>query len=146
MNLKDLEKALNDAGIKTCVVCGCPFEPYTKRQKTCGSERCKRTYHNKYVRERSRKQRAENRALWNQNHTEAQRKYRAKQRELQRRADELKEVGNRWERQAEFERKISEYGHEYGKRSAEKTLAKVPKIDVTLGGQHDNVHTKDNAE
>jgi len=135
---------LSEAGIHTCPICGCPFTPYHSRQKTCGTKECKAAWHNEYVKARARRMRIEDQENFRKIHAETQRRYRAKQRALQKREDSLKDVNDHWERQAEFDRKIAEYGHEYGKRSAEKVLATVPKIDVTMGGKiHDGIHDKD---
>lgn len=146
MDIAVIGNLLSESGIHVCPICGTPFDPYHSRQKTCGTEECKRIFHNRYVQDRARRLKAEDPKAFNIYHANAQRKYRAKQRKLNLRDSELVEVNERWEREAEFQRKISEYGHEYGKRSAEKILATIPKIDVNLGGKHDTVHTKDNTE
>ena len=51
---------------------------------------------------------------------------------------QLKELSKEWEKQTEFDRKVTEYGIDYGKRSAEKVLADVPKIDVNMERREDN--------
>lgn len=144
MDLNEITKILaEESGIHICPVCGTPFTPYHGRQKTCGTEECKRKWHNKYVQDRVKRLKAENLDAWRRYHAKANRKYRHKQKQIQERETELKQLQERWDKQAEFDRKISEYGHEYGKRSAEKLLATIPKIDVNLGGKNDNVHDKD---
>ena len=144
MELTGLEQILKEAnGNEFCPICGTPFKPRSSRQKTCGAPDCKRLWHNQYMRERAKRLREEDIDLWRKYHREAVRKCRAKKRERIKRDAQLKQIEEGWEKQADFDDFITEHGHEYGKLSAEKVLAKVPKIDVTLGGKHDNVHGKD---
>jgi hypothetical protein len=98
------------------------------------------------MRERAKRLREEDIDLWRKYHREAVRKCRAKKRERIKRDAQLKQIEEGWEKQADFDDFITAHGHEYGKLSAEKVLAKVPKIDVTLGGKHDNVHGKDSGK
>lgn len=144
MGLSELEQILSaESGSKFCPICDTPFTPHNSRQKTCGAPECKREWHNKYMRERTKRLQQEDRELWRKYHRDAQRKSRAKKKERIERDAELKRLQKSWERQAEFDRKIAEYGLDYGSVQAQKILEKVPKIDVNLGGNHDNVHDKD---
>lgn len=147
MDLNEITKIIEESGLKVCPICGTPFTPYHGRQKTCGAEECKRKWHNQYVLDRVKRLKEKDPDAWRRYHAKANRKYRHKQKKLQERETELKQLQEKWEKQKEFDRKISEYGHEYGKRSAEKLLAAIPKIDVNLvGGHNDNVHDKDSRE
>ena len=146
MDLNTVLKALSDEGIHVCPICGTPFEPYHSRQKTCGAKDCKRKWHNHYVSDRTKQIKAEHPEEYRKYHADANRKWRNKKKDLDRREAELKQIQERWEREEEFSKKIAEYGHEYGKRSAEKLLATVPKIDVTMGGKNDDLHNKDDGE
>lgn len=143
MDFTQITKILNDAGIHVCPICGTPFQPYHSRQKTCGTEECKKAFHNQYVQARVKRLKAEDPKAWKKYHADANRRWREKQKEIRQREEELKELQERWEKQSEFDKKISEYGHEYGKRSAEKVLATVPKIDVNMGESNDRVQNND---
>ena len=147
MNLSEVEKIMADAGIVSCEICGVPYQPRTGRQHTCGSPECKAEYHRRYVAEYNRRRRRENPEACRRYNAAKMRQYRARQRDADKREAELEELADRWERQEEFDKKISEYGHEYGKRSAEKVLATVPKIDVILkGAKDDRVETESDTE
>ena len=147
MDLAEITKILSEqAEVHVCAICGTPYKQYHSRQKTCGSPECKREWHNQYQRERTKRLREENIEEWRKYHREAQRRSREKKRGLGERDAQLKDVGTRWEKQSEFDKKIAEYGHRYGEISAQKVLATVPKIDVNLGGTHDNVHDKDRGD
>lgn len=145
MNLEEIEKLMSDAGIHLCDICGVPFEPKTQRQRTCGSPQCKEEYHRRYVAEYNRRRRRENPEVVRRYNAAKMREYRAKKKAAEIREKQLKDLADRWERQAEFDRKVAEYGHRYGEVSAQKVLATVPKIDVNLEGRkdHDNVHNED---
>lgn len=127
-----LEKLFEEKGIKTCPICGMPFEPYHSRQRTCGSDECRRTWKNAYTRERSRAFRENDREGWRRYHREAQRKYRHKKKAAEEREAQLEDIHNEWVRKQNFDLFVTEHGHEYGKLSAEKVLAQVPKINVNL--------------
>ena len=135
MNFDDVEKILSEnLGMPICPVCGLPYKPYrAKTQKTCGDTECKAEYHRRRVRERAEEARAADEEGFKKRHRDSMRKYRGKQRKLERRVEQLQDISERWERQAEFDKYVSEHGHEYGKRQAEKTLSQVPKIDVNIG-------------
>lgn len=146
MDIAKLEEILADeTGLKLCPICGTAYKPYHSRQKTCGSPECKRIYHNEYVRERTERLKKQDIDSFRKYHTEAQRKYRAKQKGRAERDTQLKDLGDRWSKQEEFDKKVKEYGIRYGQVQAQKTLASIPKIDVTLGGKNnDDVHTESN--
>lgn len=130
-------------GHKFCCICGTPFKPYHSRQKTCSSPDCRRQAHNAYMRDRRKRLIEKDPEAWRKYRREAMRRYRGKKRELIARDRQLKELEKHWQRQAEFDRKISEYGMEYGERQKMKTLASVPKIDVNLEGRKDDtLHTE----
>lgn len=143
MDLESLENILTtSSGNKFCPYCGTPFKPYHSRQRTCGSPECQRLAHNEYLRDRTKRQREADVDHWRKYHREAQRKYRAKQKERYKRDQQLKELSERWERQEESDKRV--YGIDYGERQKQKTLVSIPKIDVTLGGKaHDNTSSKD---
>ena len=132
MNLSELEKIMAESGVSVCCICGTPFEPRTKRQRTCGQPDCKRIAHNEYLRERNKRLKEEDPIAFNKYHADANKKWRNKKKSMDERDKELKDLDDRWKRQAEFDRKISEYGDRYGEVSAQKTLEKIPKIDTTL--------------
>lgn len=147
MELQCLEAILSKtSGNKFCPICGTPFKPYHSRQRTCGAPECKRQWRNQYMRDRTKRQRAEDLEGWRKYHREAVRKSRAKKREMRNRDAQLKQLAKKWEKQAEFDRKVTEYGHCYGEVQKQKILATVPKIDVNLGGHNDDLHDKDNGE
>lgn len=145
MNLKNLEQILSEhSNNKFCPICNTPFKPYNSRQKTCGSPECKKQYHAEYVREYNRKFREERPDLARKRSRESMRKFRAKQKAAEEKIDDLGKQLEYWEKQEQFDRKITAYGDRYGEVSAQKTLATVPKIDTSLGGNtNDTVHDKD---
>lgn len=132
MNFDALDEIIKkNTNLNVCPICGTPFRPYHSRQKTCGTEECKRIYRNKSSEERRRSKLAENPEEFRAYRREAERKCRKKKRE--------KEVANKnyariqayWQRQAELREYKLDGGLDYGKRQVEKTLAQVPKIDVS---------------
>ena len=127
-----------------CPMCGTPFVPCNSRQKTCGAPECKRQMHVERMRIYRHKQKTENPELWREKRRLEQRRYRGKKRKMLERDEQLKELQSRWKKQEEFEKKIAEYGDRYGEVQAAKLLASVPKIDVSMGEKHDNLHDKDN--
>lgn len=148
MNLSEIEKIMSEAGIHSCEICGTPFTPYHGRQKTCGSSECMAEYHRRYVSEYNRKRRRENPEVVRRYGAQKMREYRAKQKAIKKRERQLNEMADRWKKQEELDKKIAEYGIEYGKHSAEKVLATVPKIDVSIERRepNDNVHAEDGRE
>ena len=133
MDLNEIESILqSESKLKVCPICGTPFKPYHSRQKTCGSEECKNASKSESVKKRSSEKKAENPEEYKKSRRNAMRRYRRKRQALKIRESQLKELSEQWERQLNFDRKVSEYGLEYGKQSAEKVLATVPKIDVNI--------------
>lgn len=133
MQIEELTKILTEeAGLHICPICATPFSPYNSRQKTCGSPECKREYHKKYVAENNKKQRRENPEEIKKKNRNAMRKYRSKQKRL----ELFEEAEKYWEEREKVNERIT--GLDYGKRSAEKTLAKVPKIDVNIHEEEKN--------
>lgn len=133
----ELQKLLQDKDISVCAICGMPFAPYHSRQKTCGSPRCKREWKNKYLRDRMHRERERDLEGWRKKHREAERRYRDKLKANEDRDSQLGGLQDQWKKQKEFDDFIKEHGHEYGRLSAEKLLAQVPKIDVSLGTRED---------
>lgn len=134
MDLENLTEILSkESGNKFCPYCGTPYKPRHQRQRTCGSAECKRLHHNKYMREYSQRLKEKDIELWRKRHRDAQRRSRAKKRGLIYRDNQLKRESKEWKRQEEFDKKIQEYGLNYGEVQAKKLLEKIPKIDVTLG-------------
>lgn len=146
MNLSKIEKILqDDAGLRVCPICGNPYKPYHRRQRTCGEQDCKREYHNEQMKARQAREMAENPEEFRANKRKHARRYAKKQSALRAREAQLRDLSERWEKQSEFDRKVSEYGLNYGQVQAEKTLAQVPKIDVTIGDKEDdNKSNQDN--
>lgn len=146
MNLSELEKILSTDGIATCEICGTPYTPRSKRQRTCGAPECQRQAHNNYLRERNKKRKEKDPVAFNRYQAEANKKWRSKKRNLEKREQELLDLKEHWESQSEFDRKISEYGDRYGEVSARKVLERVPKIDVNVERRDEdgNLHAEGN--
>lgn len=139
MDLKNIESVLqSNTELKICPICGIPYRPYHSRQKTCGNPECSKAHHNEAVKERNKKLKAEDPEGYSEKTRRASRKYRQKIRALNNREAQLKELSKQWEKQLDFDKKIADYGLDYGKRSAEKTLASVPKIDVNIREEKNN--------
>ena len=119
-----------EAGVNICPICGIPYEKYHSRQKTCGTEECKRLWHNRGVEERRRKMLAENPEEFRAYRREAEKKTRRKKKEKEMLRKNYKKMQSYWERQLDKERR-TDGGLDYGKKQVEKTLAQVSKIDVS---------------
>lgn len=130
--MKDLDKVLQDAGVHICPICGTPYEPYHSRQRTCGSDKCRREWKKAYLHEWTQKRKEKDPEAWKEYRRKAARKHYLKKRSLERFANELADLRRYAHHQEEFDKFVSEHGHEYGKYSAEKVLATVPKIDTNL--------------
>ena len=144
MNFDDMSKLIAEkTGQSVCVVCGMPFKPRKKGQKTCGNEDCQREWRKKYQQERQRKLREEDPERWKAYHREAQKKSRNKHRNIDYVDAKYRSIEERYRIIEEKNKNIT--GVDYGKRQAERTLASVPKIDVNLEGgrRYDDVHSKD---
>lgn len=145
MNLTELETILSKkSGNRFCPICDTPFKPHHSRQKTCGSPECKKRYHAEYVKNYNSKLRKDNPELTRKRTRESMRKFRAKQRAVENRNDELGRQQEYWEKRAEFERKIAAYGDKYGEVQAQKILERVPKIDTSMGGNNDGSKNNQN--
>lgn len=139
MNLEELkDKIAEQDGLRICPVCGLPFKPYRKSQRTCGERVCQKEYHRQYVKEYNRRRRIENPIAVRENNKLAMRKYRRRQRELEERDRQLEQMGEHWQKHEEFDNKVKEYGDRYGEVQAQKTLASLPKIDVSMGGNNND--------
>lgn len=132
MNLAELEAIMQAEGVSVCKICGTPYTPYHSRQKTCGTEECKKEYHTLYMRTRYETADEEKAERWREQHREANRRWRHKKSALKRRAKQLDKIIERTQKQADFDEYVRKNGLNYGKLSAEKTLAKVPKINVNI--------------
>ena len=138
MDLNEIEKILGEAGIHSCEICGTPYTPRHKRQRTCGAPECKAEHHRRWLREYNRRKKEEDPDAFRKYHTIKTREYRARLKEREKRDRQLEGLQERWQKQKEFDKKVTEYGHEYGKRSAEKVLESVSKIDVNMGKEQDD--------
>lgn len=143
---EELERLISEkTGALICPICGTPFVPYNTRQKTCGTEECKREWKNKYLREYRRRLQEEDYEAYREYCNEAQRKTRWKKRGLDEIDENLAEIEERYARMEERDKTVFADGLNYGKRQMERTLAQVPKIDVNLDrGKKDNddIHDK----
>lgn len=132
MNFDELNAIVaKEAGVNICPICGIPYEKYHANQKTCGTDECKRLWHNRYMSERRKKMYAEDADAFREYRREAQRKSRRKKRNAKVAEMNYEKLASHWVNK--HERVLETGGHEYGKRQVEKTLAQVPKIDVNLG-------------
>lgn len=134
MNFDELNAIIaKEAGINICPICGVPFDKYHSRQKTCGSDECKRLWHNKYFNDRRKRLLAEDPEAFRRYRREAEKKTRRKKREKERMRRNYKKMQSYWERQIDVKEHKIDGGLDYGKKQVEKTLAQVPKIDVNIG-------------
>lgn len=135
MNFDSLGKIISDeAGVDICPICDTPFYKRDARQKTCGTNECKRLWKNKYLRERRLRLIEENKELFNARHAEAQRKSRQKKR-AEKIASEITEpdtMSMKNIKRLESLFVMQEPADEYAERQKAKTLALVSKIDVNL--------------
>jgi len=135
MNFEELGKLISDeAGVDICPICGVPFRGRDARQKTCGTSECKRLWANKYLRERRLRLIAEDKELFNLRHAEAQRRSRRKKRaeQIERENAESDTIGIKNIERLESFFVMRTPADEYAERQKAKTLASIPKIDVTL--------------
>ncbi len=131
MRFEELGDIIREQGIDICPICGTPYSRYHRRQRTCGTEECKRLWKNKYLRERRERLIAEDKEAYNLAHAEAQRKSRHRKKAKERADRNYAKLQEHWERIAKFDDAVENHGIYYGKRQMEKTLALVPKIDVS---------------
>ena len=136
MNFDQLNEIVaKEAGVDICPICETPFRRRDARQKTCGTNECKRLWRNKYLRERRLRLIAEDKELFNFRHAEAQRKSRRKKRAQQIASEDVAIDTMSAE---EIDRLESLFvmrtpADEYAERQRAKTLAGIPKINVDLG-------------
>ena len=132
MNFDELNEIIaREAGINICPICGTPFEKYHSRQKTCGTDECKRLWRNKYFDERRRRLLAENPEEFRAYRREAEKKTRRKKRNKEAMRRNYKKMQSYWERQIDVKEHRIDGGLDYGKKQVEKTLEQVPKIDTS---------------
>ena len=144
MNFDEVGKIMSEAGINICPVCGTPFHRYHRRQRTCGSLECQREWKKEYLKDWRHKHIEDDPDGFREYRRKAMRKYRGKIHYAEKLEEELAKAQEKWVKAEEFDKYVAEHGHEYGKKSAEKVLASVPKIDVNLGGKkNDDVHDQD---
>lgn len=134
MNFDELNEIVaKEAGVDICPICGTPFHRRDARQKTCGASECKRLWKNKYLRERRLRLIAEDKELFNFRHAEAQRKSRHKKRAEKIARENAKSDTISTENIERLESLIvmRTPASEYAEQQKAKTLAAVPKIDVS---------------
>ena len=132
MNFDDLNDIVaKEAGVNICPICGVPYEKYHSRQKTCGTDECKKRWHNNYYNDRRRRLLAEHPDEFRRYRREAERKTRRKKKEAELMQRNYKKMQSYWERQIDVKERKLDGGLDYGKKQVEKTLAQVPKIDVS---------------
>ena len=130
MNFDELSKILTEeAGIDICPICGTPFSRRHPQQKTCATDECKRLYKNNYLKERKKRLMEEDPDGFRKYQAEAQRKSRQKKRVLKKTEEKYRKMQEYWEQRSK--RHIETDGIEYGKKQMERTLATIPKIDVS---------------
>ena len=144
MNLEELkDKMAEQDGLRVCPICGLPYKPYRQRQRTCGDPVCRKKHHQQYVKEYNRQFRQKYPEVARERTKTSMRKYRRKQRELEQLDKQLEQMGEHWQRKEEFSQQMKEHDGRYGDIQKQKILASVPKIDVSMGGDNDTVHTED---
>lgn len=130
MNFDALDEIIaKNTDLHFCAICGTPFRPYHRRQKTCGTEECKRAWNNMRYSNRRKRLLSENPEEFRAYRREAERKSRRKKRNTKLADDNYQKLESYWLNKAD--RRIETDGLEYGKKQAERTLASVPKIDVS---------------
>lgn len=134
MNFEVLDEIVaRNSMVNICPICGTPFRKFHSRQKTCGAEECKRLWRCRYYERRRKKKLAEDPEAFREYRREAEKKTREKKKEKEMMRKNYGKMQSYWERQLDKELKIrdAEDGNSYGKKQVEKTLAQVPKIDVS---------------
>ena len=134
MNFDALDEIIRkNTDLHFCPICGTPYRPYHRRQKTCGDEECKRVWRNRYYEKRRRSKLAEDPEAFRAYRRDAEKKTREKKKEKEMMRKNYKKMQSYWERQLDKDLKVrdAEDGRSYGKKQVEKTLAQVPKIDVS---------------
>lgn len=139
MNFNILNEIIEkEAGVSVCPICDTPFYRRDARQKTCGTDECKRLWKNQYLRERRLRLIAENKELFNFKHAEAQRKSRHKKRAEQIERENRESIRQEKMSAEDIERLeallvMKTPADEYAERQRAKTLASIPKIDTKIG-------------
>lgn len=136
MNFDELNEIVaKEAGVSICPMCETPFFKRDSRQKTCGADECKRLWKNQYLRERRLRLIAEDKALFNFRHAEAQRKSRHKKRaeRIARENAEQDVISAKDVERLEALIIMRTPADKYAEQQQAKTLALVPKIDVNIG-------------
>lgn len=132
MNISDLDKIIEqEAGVSICPICGVPFKKRHHRQVTCGSPMCKKAHRAKYMRERKERMMEEDIDMWRYKRATAQRKSRRKKKKLLTADENYQRAQEYWERFEQRHHTDKPDGRGYAERQIEKTLAQVPKIDVS---------------
>lgn len=130
MNFDELNRIVaEEAGVHICPICSVPFDPRHKTQKTCGAKECQRLYKNRYLKKRRERLMEEDIDAWRECRADEQRKSRRKKKALEVIDTNLERLQNYWD--AQQEKHIETDGLEYGKKQKERTLAQVPKIDLS---------------
>lgn len=131
MSFSELSEIIaKETGVSICPICGVPFKKYHYRQITCASPECKKAHRAEYLKNRTARLREEDIDLYRQKHNEAQRKCRRKKKGITDINEGLKKAQDYWERQEQKHQLEKPDGKEYADRQIERTLSKVPKIDV----------------
>ena len=132
MNFDELNEIVaREAGVSICPICDVPFIKKHPRQKTCASSECKRAWRNQYFEDRRRRMLAENPEEFRAYRRAAEKKTRKKKKERERMSRNYKKMQDYWQRQEDIKLHETDGGIDYGKHQVEKTLAQVPKIDVS---------------
>ncbi len=135
MKYEELSKILREEGHYICPICGMPFKPYRKTQKTCGDPECQKVAHSQKTQETMKRKMADPEERAKRNDTV--KRYRQKQKAKPKDGewiDRLEEYVAKYEDKCSY---VS--GIDYGKRQMEKTLAGLSKIDTDMThGHNDN--------
>lgn len=124
---EELQNLLSEqTGNKYCPICNTPFNPYHSRQKTCGSEDCKKAFHQEYTKNYAKDPEAKKK------HSEATKKWRRKKKIDKIQSENLDKIEEYWQKRAESDEKISENGLKYGELQKQKILENIPKINTEL--------------
>ena len=134
MGFEELEKILEemDENVRYCEICHTPFKPKNNQQHCCSSAECQRAKMRRYQRKYLEEHRDEMREKYRDTKREYQRKYREQRKSLRNRAKELDDAIDKTDRQVAFDNFVKEHGWEYGKIQAQKTLAMIEPIKLTL--------------
>lgn len=130
MNFDELSEIVaKEAGVDICPICGTPYHRRHPHQKTCATDECKRLYKNQYLREYRKRLMETDIEGFRKYRADAQRKSRHKKKNLDIAEENFMRMQDYWKRQED--RHIDTDGIDYGKKQMERTLAMIPKIDVS---------------